>query len=325
MTEEKKPNTPRPLGIKPITIKPMQPAQKPPVAEADKAEDVPAKPEPEASDAAQAKTTPESPAKPISITPSATAGKPLSHAASAPTIRLKTIQRPLQSKDESPVSAPPQSIRPPTIQSPSIKPSTHPPLDSASKSKTSRISLDSAFGDLAGGPTVNIGKSSTAPVGKITGSLNVDAQTAAKGMTAKINLPLASSESEVTRRRTLRVKAPSASPDANKPDSGASLTEAPTVRKKAIVLKKNADASENQADGADEEEAHVSAFSAFKSQPIAKTNPVFPILAVAAIFMIITLTVLYMSQACGPDRSLTAFSSFPGISTPSWPGQVNTF
>lgn len=328
MAEENTPNTPRPIGIKPITIKPMQPAQKPFVTEAAKAEDGPAKPQPPTTDTPNAETQPEAPAKPISITPNVATGKTLAQAAGAPTIRLKTIRRPLDStSDLQSVVSPPQSMRPPTIQPPSIKPSTHPPLDSATKSKTSRISLDSAFGDGAVSPTINIGKSTTAPVGKITSSFSADSLTAPKGLTAKVNLPLSSSDSEVTRRRTLRVKAPTASPGLEKTDRGDSLTEAPTVRKKkAIVLKKNVGPSDGQA-GADgtEEEAHVSAFSAFQSQTVEKTNPVFPVLAVAAIFMIVTLTVLYMSQACGPDRSLTAFSSFPGVSSPRWPGQVNTF
>jgi len=54
-------------------------------------------------------------------------------------------------------------------------------------------------------------------------------------------------------------------------------------------------------------------------------NPVFPILAIASVFVIAALVVLYMSQACGPDRSLTGFVSFPGMPAPSWPGKVLTF
>lgn len=332
MAEENTPNTPRPIGIKPITIKPIQPAQRPSVAEPPKTDETPAKPQPPVAETPVAETpkedaSPGSPAKPISITPNRMAGKPLSSATSAPTIRLKPVVQSPAGEAPRSVSPPAQSMRPQTIQPPSIKQSTHASLDSASKSKTSRISLDSAFSDAGGSPKIHIGPSSTAPVGKITSNLTADSLGLAKGQTAKINLPLSTTDGDVTRRRTLRVKASSTSPATEKSADGAPLTEAPTVRKKkAIVLKKDAVATAQESGVGDQgEEAHVSAFSAFQSQPVAKTNPIFPVVAVAAIFMIITLTVLYMSQACGPDRSLTAFSSFPGISAPSWPGQVSTF
>lgn len=327
MAKENTPNTPRPISIKPITIKPMKPARKPPVKDEPGKEKTPIKPQPPVPDSPKTEAVQKPPAEPITITPNIAAGKPFSKA-NAPTIRLKTIQRPTDSANQSqPDATPPPSMRPPTIKPPTIKPSTRPPLDSASKSKTSRISLDSAFTEQATGPAINIGKSSTAPIGKITGSFNIDGQTPTKGTTAKVNLPLSSSESEITRRPTLRVKAPPARPETEKTDGDASLTEAPTVRKKKVLgLKKDVDAADDQTKTEDaDEEAHVSAFSAFQSQPVKKTNPIFPILAVVTIFVIITLTILYVSQACGPDRSLTAFSSFPSVSTPRWPGQVSTF
>ena len=74
-----------------------------------------------------------------------------------------------------------------------------------------------------------------------------------------------------------------------------------------------------------EESGNVSAFAAFQGPPPKKMNPVFPILAIASVFVIAALVVLYMSQACGPDRSLTGFVSFPGLPAPSWPGKVLTF
>ncbi len=313
------PNPQRPIGIKPITIKPMQPPAKAPEA--------PATDSPVAA-------APASPAaiKPITITPSSAPGKTLDAVAATTTIRLKPVVQNTGAMSPSasappPGALPPQQFRPQTIQPPSIKPSIHPPLDSASKSKTSRISLDSAFGETTTAPSIHIGSASTAPVGKITSNLTADSLSIAKGQTAKVSLPLQTSESEITRRRTLRVKSPTQVIN-DTPEAPEVLTEAPTVRKrKTLVLKKDqANSSDAKEDGSSEgEESHVSAFSAYQNQPVEKTNPVFPVLAVAAMFMIVALAVMYMAQACGPDRSLTAFSTFPGMSAPNWPGKINSF
>ena len=307
------PNSPRPIGIKPITIKPMQAP-----AKASEAPDVNA-------DTAPAKAPAPVGIKPITILPSAAQGKPLDSVAATTTIRLKPVMQNPGVVSPSSVSAP-QPMRPQTIQPPSIKPSIHSPLDSAAKSKTSRISLDSAFGDTTTSPIITIGSSTTAPIGKITSNLTADSLSAAKGQTAKVSLPLQTSESEVTRRRTLRVKAPSQVAEEKTAAEG--LEEAPTIRKrKTLVLKKDlGNAAETGGAGeADGDESQISAFAAFQNQPVEKTNPVFAVLAVAAIFMIIALSVMYMSQACGPDRSLTAYSSYSGISAPSWPGKINSF
>jgi len=310
MAEANTPQPPRPIGIKPISIKPMQTEKKPDAA-----------PPPEPAAQSESPATPGG-IKPISIPSNTGAGKPLG-TATAPTIRLKPVVQ--STAEASGGVAPTQTMRPPTIQPPSIKPSTHPPMSAAAKAKTSRISLDAAFGDTSGAPTLTPGASAAAPLGKITSHLTVDGETPQKSQTSRVNLPLASSESEVTRRRTLRVKVPGKRVEDDAADS-ATLTEAPTLRKKkALVLKKDSTDTAGGSEAGDQEEAHVSAFSAFQNQPVEKTNPIFPVLAVASILMIITLTVLYMSQACGQDRSMTAFSSFPSISAPSWPGRVNAF
>ncbi len=310
------PNMQRPIGIKPITIKPMQPPAKAPEA-----------PNANADVAATANTPAPSAIKPITILPSAAHGKMMDPVAATTTIRLKPVMQNSGVVSPSGVSSAPQPMRPPTIQPPSIKPSIHPSLDSAAKSKTSRISLDSAFGDTAASPIINVKPSSTAPIGKITSNLTVDSLSAAKGQTAKVSLPLQTSESEVTRRRTLRVKAPSQEAVEEKSEVADGLTEAPTIRKrKTLVLKKDhGNASDASGDEAGGNDAQVSAFSAFQNQPVEKTNPIFPVLAVAAIFMIIALSVMYLSQASGSDRSLTAFSSYPSMNAPSWPGKINSF
>ena len=79
-----------------------------------------------------------------------------------------------------------------------------------------------------------------------------------------------------------------------------------------------------EAAGAEDE--HVSAFSAFQNAaPVEKTNPVFPILAILACLVIIALILMYMAQASGVDRSLTAFSTFQNGPNINWPGKLLNF
>lgn len=309
-------NTQRPIGIKPITIKPMQPP----------AQNLAPAP---AESAAEAPTI-----KPLSINVGPTAGKSLDGVNTNATIRLKPVISLNQTGVlQSPPSASPiQPMRPQTIQPTSIRPSIIPTPDAA-KSKTARISLDSALGETPALQNLQVGGIiPPAPVGKITSNLTADSLSINKGQTAKVSLPLQSPESEITRRRTLRVKAAATSSPESKPVQEESSSEAPTIKKKkSFVFKKDKAESEasaaslNDAANAPAGEGQISAFSAFQTAPVAKTNPVFPIFAFVAAFVIIALSVLYMSQACGPDRSLTAFSSFLGMPSPSWPGKVLTF
>lgn len=320
-------NTQRPIGIKPITIKPMQPP-----AQAS----VPFAPAPGAKNSSAGSAENASGIRPINISPNTSAGKPLESVAATTTIRLKPVMPSkamhADARPDAGVTAPLKPLRPQTIQPTSIRPSIMPIPDGAAKSKTSRISLDSAMGEGSSSPNLHIGGISPAPVGKITSNLTADALGAAKGQTSRVSLPLVASDSEATRRRTLRVKAPSAAAEDQQEPAAESLTEAPTVRKKkSLILKKDkldaatSGTSLNSGEG-EEGSDPVSAFSAFQSVPVKKTNPIFPVLAVAAIFMIIAMLVMYMSQACGPDRSLTAFSSFPDMSfSPGWPGKILSF
>ena len=324
MAEDNNINPQRPIGIKPITIKPMQPPAQGPV---------PFAPAPGSAGPAESASG----IKPITLNPNLSTGKPLEAVAATTTIRLKPVMPShapqADAHPDAGVTAPLKPLRPQTIQPPSFKPSTSPVPDGAAKSKTSRISLDSALGEGPVTPNIHVGGITPAPVGKITSNLTSDIMSAAKGQTARVSLPLQTSESEVTRRRTLRVKSPSAMGEELQEPQAESLTEAPTVRKKkSLVLKKDkldeAAASANPLNAGEGGEGsdQVSAFSAFQAVPVRKTNPIFPVLAFAAIFMIIALVVMYMSQACGPDRSLTAFSSFPDMGgAPNWPGKILSF
>ena len=310
-------NTQRPIGIKPITIKPMQPpAQNPAPAAAESAAEAPT-------------------IRPLSINVAPAAGRALNGGNTNATIRLKPVVSLNQTGvlQSPPSASPSQPMRPQTIQPSSIRPSIIPTPEAAAKSKTARISLDSALGETPALQNLQVGGIiPPAPVGKITSNLTADSLSINKGQTAKVSLPLQSPESEITRRRTLRVKAAATSSPESKPVQEESSSEAPTIKKKkSFVFKKDKAESEasaaslNDAANAPAGEGQISAFSAFQTAPVAKTNPVFPIFAFVAAFVIIALSVLYMSQACGPDRSLTAFSSFLGMPSPSWPGKVLTF
>ena len=330
MADDTNTNIPRPIGIKPITIKPMTP----PASAGDAP--APAAPAPAAPPPAPAAAPS---IKPIAIDPSA-GGKPLGPVATTATIRLKPVMptqmsAPVGVRPDAP-TAPMKPVRPQTIQPPTIKPSTQPTPEAAAKAKTARILLDAALNEIPSGMGGSAASVPAAPVGKITSkitsNLTADILKAAKSQTSRVSLPQQAS-ADSGQPRTLRLKVPTPGETASV-ESGESLAEAPTVKKKkSLVLKKDKmDAALAGAQGptitagADSEEsANVSAFSAFQGPPPKKMNPIFAILAIASVFVIAALTVLYMSQACGLDRSLTGFVSFPGLPAPSWPGKVLAF
>lgn len=303
MADENNTNIPRPIGIKPITIKPVTPPAS--------TEDAPA------------------PAAPAPAT------KPVAPVPTTATIRLKPVMptqasTPVAVRPDAP-TAPMKPVRPQTIQPPTIKPSTQPTPEAAAKAKTARILLDAALNEAHSGGSIP-----PAPVGKITSkitsNLSGDVLKATnKAQTSRVSLPQQPA-TDPRLPRTLRLKVPM--PDDTSSDgSGEPLAEAPTVRKKkSLVLKKDKLEAEAAAQGptitagsTSEESANVSAFAAFQAPPPKKMNPVFPILAIASVFVITALVVLYMSQACGPDRSLTNFVSFPGLPAPHWPGKILTY
>lgn len=200
-------------------------------------------------------------------------------------------------------------IRPPaapaTPAAPAIKlnPIT-PPADDvaiqAAKGKTSRISLDSAMDNTAA--TGN----SPAPVGKLTSHIPDISSSAPKSATVKINVPAEEvNTQQVTRKRTLRVKAPARpipqpNAAANAPDS-----EAKTVVRKSFSVKKpetpSAPISVSNPTNTDEkggidhipgiEDERIMAFNNNKVVTNQKVNPLFIVFSVLSIIGI--LLVIY--------------------------------
>ena len=381
------------MNIKPITIKPIKPAGAAPAAapaEAAAPAPAPAAPAPANPPVAGIRPISIAPAKPagapaadsaphpIVIQPSAGAGKPLAESPSSTTIRLKPVA-PAPSVPAPKVAAAPAPAKPTVIAAPPARPAPGPSTVTAQaiKGKTSRISLDDA---LASPPTA----ASAPAMGKLTSNLSAAAIAAAKGQTAKVSLTVLDTDAG-TRHQTLRMKAPGAAPAATlrpaaplKPAPAepavaaapepADDSEAPTIRRKTLVLKKEdggedakptlrikaggggapasaskptlklrptvggapkpgADAPAPAADGAAAPAAEAAApaaeasgiGTAFNPAAVAprkeKVNVMFPILAVASLIVVIGLCLLFMSQACGPDRSrYINFSSYP-----NWP------
>lgn len=323
------------MDIKPITIKPITPAGAP--------------------DSAAAPSVPSSGIRPINIKPMAapTLKPAAADGGESATIRLK----PVPPSAAEPAAAPlkPMPLKPAPLAAPSAGTPASPASLQAMKGKTSRISLDSA---LSSPPTA-----AAAPaMGKLTSNLSAAAQ-AAKGQTAKVSLTIMDDDA-MTRHQTLRMKAPTAKPAAPAPVAAKpadDASEAPTIRKKTLVLKKDAEGSapassaggdegtkptlrlkptEGGASGGskpkitlkgktaaekDEEkkkadEAEAKAAEAAPGAPGAgfdpsmvvqkpeKTNPVFPILAIASMLVAMFTIILFMSERSstgGADLSYT--------------------
>lgn len=328
------------MEIKPITIKPVVPAAS---GAAPAAAPAAASAEP---------AVPPSGIKPISIKPmTASAPKPLAaDGGESATIRLK----PIPPAGASPAAAAPLKPAPfkpaPLTAPPAGAPAAPAPMQ-ALKGKTSRISLDSA---LASPPTA-----AAAPaMGKITTNLSAAAQ-AAKGQTAKVSLTIMDDDA-MTRHQTLRMKAPAAKPAAPAPaaprPAADDASEAPTIRKKTLVLKKDGEsapaasaggaedtkptlrlkateggaskpkitlkgktAAEKDEEKKQADEAEKAAEAApgapgagfdpsLMAQKPEKTNPVFPIFAIASMLVAIFTIILFMSERSstgGADLSYT--------------------
>lgn len=323
--EENKPVI-KPITIKPIKITPIKPV-------------VP--------------QTPEAPS--ISIKPNQQAAADSS--IGSPTIRLKPptaaaiptpavapIQAPITSK--APTTSMPKvvsnsepegnatlRIRPPApVATPAIKlepitPSADDIASQAAKGKTSRISLDSAIDN-----TTATG-SSPAPIGKLTSHIPDIAGSAPKSSTVKISVPAEEvNTQQVTRKKTLRVKAPSrpvpqpgAAPVVHTADS-----EAKTVVRKSISIKKPEPVSDAEtpapAAGIDHipgiEDERIMAFGANKPVKAEKVNPMFVVVSALSIVAILVIIFMFLAQASGQDRSLTQYSSMPGGSEFGFPGKI---
>lgn len=208
------------------------------------------------------------------------------------------------------------------------KPNLSPIAAAAEKGKTSRISLDSAINTTA--------DSNAAPMGKITSHLPDDlAAPTAKSSTVRLNVPSdeVTNTQQVTRKRTLRVKAPTrtaapATPaDAAATPSEEVSSEAVTVKKKGLTIKKTSEASTAETPSTSSipgvEDDMIPAFAHTQQKVVVeKTNVIFPILSALAAIITLVMIFLFASEACGPDRSLTKFSSFPDAISIDWPGKI---
>ena len=304
------------MDIKPITIKPITPAGAP--------------------ESAAAPSVPSSGIRPINIKPmAAPTRKPAAaDGGESATIRLK----PVPPSAAEPAAAPlkPMPLKPAPLAAPSAGTPASPASLQAMKGKTSRISLDSA---LSSPPTA-----AAAPaMGKLTSNLSAAAQ-AAKGQTAKVSLTIMDDDA-MTRHQTLRMKAPTAKPAAPAPVAAKpadDASEAPTIRKKTLVLKKDAEGSapassaggdegtkptlrlkptEGGASGGSKPKITLKGAEAAPSgapgagfdpsmvvQKPEKTNPVFPIFAIASMIVAIFTIILFMSERSstgGADLSYT--------------------
>ncbi len=313
----------RPVGIRPISVTPIKPAgaeQQPNTPLSGTSPTIRLKPPVITSGGDGAKVVP--PLKPAGIPNSSPAAetpampqvaKPDNKAASSesPTVRIKPLK--------------------PTV----VPPAPSKPIDqSAEKGKTSRISLDSALSgaDSSPGPSgmsFNT-KPVNAPLGKITSHIPDDVSEKIKSSTVKLSIPNSELEDaqQMTRKRTLRMKVPAK----NTADSdGGAASEAKTIKR--IAIKKNdsmpPDADEQKKPGMSvfeaipgTEDGNVSAFAPMPVLPREKVSVFFPICAAATIIVSILTLVLFSSQAFGPDRSLTPFSSNTNFPEIGWPGKI---
>ncbi|MGN0845370.1 MAG: hypothetical protein ACI4QT_09155 [Kiritimatiellia bacterium] len=335
-------DVPKPITIKPITIKPVQaPAVSTPAEAPATTATAPVAP---------AKAPASAPAipgiKPIVIQ-SPAGGTPLPATGTSSTIRLK------------PVTPPPA---PATAATPSKTAKIPAPgittdLSAAMKGKTSRISLEAVLATpptttkspvppLTPGTAPRIGSAlgqeqnqtlrlkrpaATAALHKVAEDLNGNTQADAATATTATQVPNPTKISTIPTTRSEAVK-----------PLETDASEAPTIKRKSLVLKKpgakptlktaasKPDAETPATDAAAPLSDAPAAAAPAKPAPIAlgtpeKTNVIFPIIAAAAIVLLIALIMLFMSEACGPDRTGTQFSSFRSLPSVDWPGKVQVY
>lgn len=335
-------DVPKPITIKPITIKPVQaPAASAPAEAPVTAATAPIAP---------AKAPASAPAvpgiKPIVIQ-SPAGGTPLPATGTSSTIRLKPVTPP-----PAPAATPAAPSKTAKIPAPGITTD----LSAAMKGKTSRISLEavlatpptttkSPVSPLTPGAAPRLGSTlgkeqnqtlrlkrpaASQALHKAVEDLNGNTQADAATATTATQVPNPTKISTIPTTSSEAVKP--LEPDAS---------EAPTIKRKSLVLKKpgakptlkpaasTPDAGTPVADaGAPLSDAPAAAPA--KPAPIAlgtpeKTNVIFPIVAAAAIVALIALIMLFMSEACGPDRTGTQFSSFRSLPSVDWPGKVQVY
>lgn len=255
-----------------------------------------------------------SPAAPA-ITPAG--GSAIKPAAAIPaTVRLRPVAPPAAAGAPAitPASAAHAPQHPPAPGSNPIpngpKPSSNAQLQAA-KSKTSRISLDSAIG--------------VAPVAPMTADKN-EPKTIRLKRPADLGVPV----SAPAKTPTAPIRQTSRIPDAALPtESGesASVTQKKTLKiKRPGALKEEAAASESAASEAFPEGVQLMPIAAIEAEAPKEASPVFTaiamVAALAALFVVAALTYCLVAQVVAPVADKNTVASFSGPDLP-WPGKMS--
>ena len=306
------PGAPRPITVR---LKPVAPASaQAPEAAAQVATPLAANPRvtarvpiPEIDSApASVKIAPAAaPTFPQAISPATVRLRPVVSQAAAPAVTPAVIPA------ATPVAAPLQPQHPPTPGSHPLPDGPKPPSGAqvqASKSKTSRISLDSAIG--------------VAPMAPMGADKN-EPKTIRLKRPADLTAPATSKTSTAPIRQTSRI------PDSALPTVEAVAAESATVtQKKTLKIKrpgvKEESAVEAPGDGFPEGVQMVPISSL--DMPAKEESPVFTAIAVfgavAALFVIAALTWCLAAQAMGPVAGVNATASINGPELP-WAGRIS--
>lgn len=287
-----KPGAPAPIKLKPVVPRPITPAADAAPAAPAPAPAPAAAPAPAPAAAAPAPAKPETPAfaPTVRLKPVAPAPKPLGD-----TVNLKPVP---PTPAENDLSATIQISAPPPLAPTPATPVASEQLQ-ASKSKTSRISLDAALtsGAASGGPrTIRIKRPTDAPVGKLTSQIPPAAAAApapapaapAAAEPAVAEAPAAEGDVPLSQRRTIRVKRPTAGPSA--------AASAPTIPSKPVIA---ASTSTDTPEVVPPEFATDVPPSAFGNLnvPVAveKTSVAFPIIGILAI-LCLAVAIFFLLQ-----------------------------
>lgn len=340
-----KPITIKPIAIKPIKITPAQPATGAPQQAQATAPSITINPTPQTPadgsigsptirlkpPTAASIPTPAAPAPSSQINLKAPTQAPIT--SKAPTTSMPKVVTTPENEDAGKATL---RIRPPAptasgINITSVNAPANDVSTQASKGKTSRISLDSVMDNSSAAG------SSPVPVGKLTSHIPDIANSAPKSATVKINVPNDDvNTQQVTRKRTLRVKAPSRAipqPSATATPEATPDSEAKTVVRKSITIKKpdalapDAGTTPDAVDGAMNhipgiEDERIMAFGANKPVKAEKVNPFFIVCSALSIVSILIVIFLFLSQCSGPNRSLTEYSSMPNGPEFGFPGKI---
>ena len=298
------PGAPRPITVR---LKPVAPA----AAQAPEAEAQVSTPLASNPRVTARVPIPEIDSAPASVKIAPAAAPTFPQAVSPATVRLRPVMSQAAAPAVIPAAAPLQPQHPPTPGSHPLPDGPKPPSGAqvqAAKSKTSRISLDSA-----------IGVAPMAPMGADKG----DPKTIRLKRPADLSAPAAPKASTTPIRQTSRI------PDSALPTAEAAAAESSTVtQKKTLKIKrpgvKEEAAAEAPGDGFPEGVQMVPVSSL--DMPAKEESPVFTAFAVfgavAALFVIAALTWCLAAQAVGPVAGVNATASISGPELP-WGGRIS--